>query len=251
MGRSRVLAIALGLALTASGAQGDGGKAIWGYEGPGGPRNWGELSAEYALCKTGRAQSPIDLAEANAAAAITISTAYRPAALTVLNNGHTVQFDIANGSALTSGGKVFALVQVHFHTPSEHAIGGRTFPLEAHFVHLSAAGQLAVIGVMIVEGEANPALAALLRHLPLQESAPQTYPGTMIDPNALMPADRGLYRYMGSLTTPPCSEGVNWHVMATPVSASKAQIEALGKAMRSNARPVQTANDRLIVGPAR
>lgn len=205
MRRMEILAVAVALVLATAGAQASGNKAKWGYEGPGGPAQWGDLGAEYALCKAGRAQSPIDLAEANVEAAVAISTAYRPTALTVLNNGHTVQFNIGSGSTLTSGGKTFNLIQVHFHTPTEHAIGGKTFPLEAHFVHQSAAGQLAVIGVMIVEGEANPALASLLRHLPLQESAPQTYPGTMIDPNGLMPADLSLFRYMGSLTTPPCS----------------------------------------------
>jgi len=237
--------------LAAAGALAAGTKAKWGYEGPVGPQRWGNLDAEYALCKRGRAQSPIDLGVANAEGNVVISIDYRPVALTVLHNGHTVQLSIANGSSLMSGGMSFELVQVHFHTPSEHAMGGRTFPLEAHFVHQSAAGRLAVIGVMIVEGAANPALAALLRHLPMQAAAAQTHPGTMIDPNGLMPAKRDLYRYMGSLTTPPCGEGVTWHVMAATVTASPAQIEMLGRAMGANARPVQAASDRLIVAPAR
>ncbi|MGE0255184.1 MAG: carbonic anhydrase [Alphaproteobacteria bacterium] len=248
---STILAVAAALALAAAAAQASGTKAKWSYEGPGGPQHWGDLDAEYALCKAGKAQSPIDLADANVMAGVTIATDYRPLPLTVLHNGHTVQFNVGNGSTLTSGGKSFDLVQVHFHAPTEHAMGGRTFPLEAHFVHQSAAGKLAVIGVMIVEGAANPALAALLRHLPMQEMAAKTYPETVIDPAGLMPAQRDLFRYMGSLTTPPCSEGVNWHVMAATITASAAQIEMLAKAMGANARPVQAANDRLIVAPAR
>lgn len=251
MRQSRILAVAVGLALAAAGAPAAADKPKWGYEGPFGPAQWGKLGADHALCGTGRAQSPIDLASANAEASVVISTDYRPDTLTVLNDGHTVQFNIGNGSTLVAGGMTFELVQVHFHTPAEHAIGDRTFPLEAHFVHRSATGQLAVIGVMVVAGEANPSLAALLRHLPMRESTAQTHPDTVIDPNGLMPADHGLFRYMGSLTTPPCSEGVHWHVMAATVTASTAQIEMLGRAMGSNARPVQAANDRLIVAPAR
>lgn len=225
-------------------------KSHWTYTGEEGPQHWGDLSAEYATCGTGHMQSPIDLADAEATGSIKLATDYKPVPLVVLNNGHTVQFNTEGGGTLSEAGVTYDLLQVHFHAPSEHVVNGKHAPLEAHFVHRSKDGALSVIGVFIVEGKANPALAALIKYLPTKVTPATPIEGVTIDPNDLLPASMAMYRYMGSLTTPPCSEGVNWHVLSTDITASKEQIEALSAVLHMNARPVQPLNERLLVAPA-
>ena len=221
----------------------------YGYGADNGPEKWGQLSDKYALCERGAMQSPIDLAGANANANVKVAVNYQAGPLTVSNKGLTVQADFATGSSMTSGGSKFNLIQIHFHTPSEHAISGKRYPLTGHFVHASDDGRLGVLGVMFEEGAANGALAQILAATPAKKSEPQTVTGQMIDPNKMLPVDRAVYRYMGSLTTPPCSEGVNWHVLKHPITASADQIAAFGKLMGDNARPVRALNNRLVVAP--
>lgn len=221
----------------------------YGYGADNGPEKWGQLSDKYALCERGDMQSPIDLAGANARANVKIAVDYRPGPLTVSNKGLTVQADFAPGSSMTSGGSKFNLIQIHFHTPSEHAISGKRYPLTGHFVHASDDGRLGVLGVMFEEGAANGILAQILAATPAKKSDARTVAGQTIDPNKMLPADRAVYRYMGSLTTPPCSEGVNWHVLKHPITASADQIAAFGKLMGNNARPVRALNNRLVVAP--
>lgn len=221
----------------------------YGYGVDNGPEKWGQLSDGHGLCERGDMQSPIDLAGANARANVKIAVDYQAGPLTVSNKGLTVQADFAPGSAMTSGGTTFKLIQIHFHTPSEHAIAGKRYPLAGHFVHASDDGRLAVLGVMFQLGAANPALAKILAGTPAKKSDPLAVAGQMIDPNEMLPAGRAVYRYMGSLTTPPCSEGVNWHVLKDPITASAKQIAAFGKLMGDNARPVRALNNRLVVAP--
>ena len=221
----------------------------YGYGADNGPEKWGQLSDKYALCERGDMQSPIDLAGANARANVKIAVDYQPGPLTVSNKGLTVQADFAPGSSMTSGGSKFNLIQIHFHTPSEHAISGKRYPLTGHFVHASDDGRLGVLGVMFEEGAANGTLAQILAATPAKKSDARTVAGQTIDPNKMLPADRAVYRYMGSLTTPPCSEGVNWHVLKHPITASADQIAAFGKLMGNNARPVRALNNRLVVAP--
>lgn len=221
----------------------------WAYKGAQGPEHWGDLSTEYASCSTGRMQSPIDLAEADTNGAVDYSVDYKATPLTILNNGHTVQVNMEAGGKLMASGVAFDLAQIHFHAPSEHVVQGKHYPLEAHFVHKSADGTLAVLGVFIEEGADNAALAAIIDHLPQEKSEPKTFSETQIDPNNLLPENRNIYRYAGSLTTPPCSEGVKWHVLSSPVTASKEQITKLSAVMGMNARPVQERNLRLLVAP--
>lgn len=225
------------------------GPAHWGYHGEDGPAHWGELDPAFGACKAGQMQSPIDLGKANEKADVTVAIDYKAVPLSVLHNGHTVQFNVDNGSAITLAGQSYKLLQVHFHTPSEHHMAGIAYPLEAHFVHKSDAGTLAVIGVMIQVGGENAALKPLIANLPMTTTPVHTVDGVTMDPAALLPEKHALVRYMGSLTTPPCSEGVNWMVMTQAVSASKAQIDALAKAMGDNARPLQMPGHRLIVEP--
>ncbi len=221
----------------------------YGYGSDNGPEKWGQLSEKYALCERGDMQSPIDLAGANAKGNVALSVNYRAGPLTVSNKGLTVQADFAAGSSMTSGETMFNLIQIHFHTPSEHAISGKRYPLTGHFVHATEDGKLGVLGVMFEEGTANAELTKILAAAPSGKSEPVTISGQMIDPNGMLPADRSVYRYMGSLTTPPCSEGVNWHVLQDPITASADQIAAFGKLMGDNARPVRALNNRLVVAP--
>lgn len=226
----------------------------WTYEGPTGADRWGHLDAAFEACERGIMQSPIDLGagNVNATGEVEVMVHWNPGPLTILNNGHTVQANFADGSHLMSGGKTFNLVQVHFHTPSEHAVDGERFPLTAHFVHASAEGELAVLGVMYVEGDAHSEMQKLVDAAPAQAAAAATVQGVTFDPAMLLPANDGeiaVYRYMGSLTTPPCSEGVNWHVVPEPVEVGAAQIAAMEGIMGMNARPLQLLNGRLLVAP--
>lgn len=228
-------------------AQAAGGKAHWGYDGAEGPDNWASLSSDYGAC-AGTSQSPIDI-ETGAA----IKAGYPAATLgwtgftpEVLNNGHTIQVNTGGkGGSLTAGGKTYNLLQFHFHHLSEHTINGKHAPMEVHFVHQSAEGDLFVVGVMIREGQPNPVLDAIW---PLIPKAGNTAAGSVeIDPADLMSDRRAAYRYKGSLTTPPCSEIVTWHVMAGAVTASKDQIAAFKALYPNNYRPIQPGNRRFVL----
>jgi carbonic anhydrase len=221
----------------------------WGYEGVDGPVHWGHLSPDYALCSAGRMQSPVDLGFANVRADLVVSADYKRGPLTILNNGHTVQVNFPEGSSLTSSGRRFSLVQVHFHTPSENSLNGKIYPMEAHFVHRDASGQLAVLGVFFEEGPTNVELAKIVVAAPNQAGGPKTIEGFDFEPKFLLPADLRVFRLMGSLTTPPCTEGVNWHVAKTVMTASANQIAAMAKLMGNNARPIQPLNNRLMIAP--
>ncbi|WAT18696.1 carbonic anhydrase family protein [Aurantiacibacter sp. MUD11] len=226
----------------------------WTYEGETGADRWGHLHTDFEMCERGIMQSPIDLGagNVNATGEVEVMVHWNAGPLTILNNGHTVQANFAEGSHLMSGGKTFNLVQVHFHTPSEHAVDGERFPLTAHFVHASDAGELAVLGVMYVEGDAHSEMQKLVDAAPAEAADAATVDGVTFDPAMLLPANDGeieVYRYMGSLTTPPCSEGVNWHVVPEPVEVSAEQIAAMEGVMGMNARPLQLLNGRLLVAP--
>jgi carbonic anhydrase len=214
-----------------------------------GPEVWGQLHGDYALCEKGDMQSPIDLANANAKGAIQLDVDYQPGGIEVLNKGLTIQANFPKGSSMTSGGMKFNLIQIHFHTPSEHAISGKRFPLTGHFVHATDDGKLGVLGVMFEEGAANKALDQILDVAPGQKSDQPMTQAEVVDPTDMLPADRSVYRYMGSLTTPPCSEGVNWHVLSKPITASKMQIAKFAALMGDSARPVRAVNNRLVVAP--
>ena len=218
----------------------------WSYQGHEGPEHWGTLSPEFATCGTGHTQSPIDHGGFDAKQAVAVSTDYHAGPLMLLNNGHTVQANFVTGSTLSSGGHSYGLVQVHFHTPSEEAFNGEHYPMVAHFVHKDTAGKLAVLGVLFEEGAPNAELAKLIAHAPKSETPSHEIANAEFNPAALLPHDLHVYRYAGSLTTPPCTEGVNWHVALTPVTASKAQIEEIHAIIGNNARPVQPLNGRQL-----
>lgn len=219
----------------------------WGYEGEGAPEKWGEIKEEFKTCHTGKTQSPVNLVGTVNANLPDLEINYKEAPLTILNNGHTVQVNVPEGSTLTVDGTVFHLLQLHFHTPSEHVINGKPFDMELHFVHKTDDGQLGVLGVMITEGQKNEEAAKIWAHMPMKKAEAHTYDEVSVNGAGLLPEKLGYYRLMGSLTTPPCSEGVNWHVLAHPIEFSKEQIDQFKHAFSMNARPVQDTNSRLIV----
>ena len=227
-----------------SSAHADGHAPHWSYEGEGGPAKWGELSPEYALCSTGKEQSPIDLTKAIASALPDPAPAWKPIPLKVLNNGHTIQVDAAGGGTLVLDGAAYELLQFHFHPPSEHVIDGRPAAMEVHFVHKGTDGY-AVLGVMIVEGPANPVLESIWSVMPPQTGSVNG-PG-LIDFRPLLPSDQVSYRYAGSLTTPPCGEVVQWVVFRKPVTASIAQLQRFAELFPNNARPLQPLNRRKLL----
>ena len=219
----------------------------WTYSGDEGPENWGELSEEFVMCAEGVNQSPIDIRGPIEAEVSPLQIDYGRNAERIVNNGHTLKVEVAPGSQISLGDNSFALKQYHFHSPSENLIEGQSYPLEAHLVHANDQGSLAVIGVMFEDGEANPALAQLIADLPEEVGMPQLL-AEPLDASELLPESRAYYRFNGSLTTPPCTEGVRWYVMKEPLTASPEQIEALSQAMPyPNNRPVQPINARPVL----
>ena len=221
----------------------------WSYEGDTGPEHWGTLSPDFATCAKGVEQSPVDIPPTAALNPADITFSYRPGAVTIFNNGHTIQVNYDPGSSLTLNGVKYDLVQFHFHAASEHAIGGQHEPMEIHFVHRNAQGGLAVVGVLLKSGSENAAYAPIFQNLPPQASQPAPVAGASVDANQLLPAQRTYWRYNGSLTTPPCTEGVKWLVMNTPVEVSDAQIAAFTSIFKNNERPMQPFNARAFLVP--
>ncbi len=231
--------------------------AHWGYEADNGPDAWGSMSSEWALCTKGREQSPIDLTGATEIElpAVDIHTPSeqevevlnQAGVINELDNGHTIQVNAKTSEKLTVGDKSYALVQFHFHAPSEHTVDGERFPMEMHFVHQATDGALAVVGVLIDEGAYNPGITPLWAHLP---QGPGTETTIEIPPgfaDFIFPdVGTGFYHYGGSLTTPPCSEGVKWYVRKTPTSLSKDQIAAFTAIYDHNNRTVRALNARTV-----
>jgi carbonic anhydrase len=218
----------------------------WSYTGSTGPAHWGSLSPEYALCSTGRSQSPIDIATTSPRDLNNIVFSYQPTPLNIVNNGHTVQVNYAQGSFIEIDGERFDLAQFHFHAPSEHTLNGVHADMEMHLVHKSAKGRLAVVGVMIRRGTPNPMFDALARNIPTSGQKVER-PEVMINAAAFLPADQRTYRYDGSLTTPPGTEGVKWSMMIQPMTLSAEQIAAFTSHYNANRRPVQLLNGRQVV----
>jgi carbonic anhydrase len=219
--------------------------AHWSYEGETGPVHWGELEEQFAACGLGKHQSPIDITAPRRKRLPPVAFDYRPSPVTVIDNGHTVQVKVKPGSSITVGGEAFQLVQFHFHRPSEEKVKGRACAMDAHLVHQAADGKLAVVAVLLEAGAANALVDAVWTHAPKGhgESAPDAL---TVDPSRLLPASRGYYTFTGSLTTPPCSEGVRWIVLKSPVAISREQVTAFAARYPNNARPVQPLGDRLV-----
>ena len=216
----------------------------WGYSGKTGPNHWAEVSP---VCKSGHAQSPINITHAEQKDLPTLEFSYHPAALNVIDNGHTVQVNYAPGSTLKIGDKTYELVQFHFHHKSETAIHGKHSPMEAHLVHKDKDGNLAVVAVLLQEGEANPAVATTWSNIPGEKEKAVSPEGVEIQAVQLLPANHRYYTFSGSLTTPPCTENVTWMVMVEPVTVSKEQIEKFAKLYPDDERPVQPLYGRVVL----
>lgn len=230
---------ALGLALVFTGTA---YAASWGYEGSHGPEHWGEFASE---CSKGQNQSPINIVSAAEAKLDKLQFDYHGKAISLLNNGHTLQTSLEGDNTLLIDGNAFTLKQFHFHTPSENHVDGKEYPLEAHFVHADTTGHLAVVAVFFQSGKANPDLAKLLANIPSKDQAVEIK--LPFEADALLPKDKAYYRFNGSLTTPPCSEGVRWLVMKEAQTISPEQIKAFTTVMGKNNRPIQPLNARMVL----
>ncbi len=218
----------------------------WSYSGADGPDRWASLSNAFATCGSGREQSPIDLTAATPQDLVNPQTSYQATGASIVDDGQTVRVDLQPGSSMLLDGVPYALDGFHFHSPSEHTVDGNSYAVELHLVHQANDGAQAVVGVLMAGGPENPALAPLISAIPSKEGKDVRLRDAY-DPSGLLPADRRAYRYTGSLTTPPCTEGVRWVVMATPIQASGPQIAALARALEGNTRPTQARGDRELV----
>lgn len=214
------------------------------YEGATGPSHWGRLSADWQTCGNGRRQSPVDLGHATAATLPPLRFVYRSSKVAATDTGHTINFAPDVKDVLRVDGRaVGTLQQLHFHAPSEHKVNGRAYAMEFHFVHADKQGRLTVVGVFVRPGPANAAIDAISRDLPEGENAMTT--GTL-DPRSLMPASHRTVRYSGSLTTPPCTEGVRWIVLTTPITMSAKQIARFREVHEHNRRPLEPVGGRVL-----
>ena len=213
----------------------------WGYEGDNGPEHWGDA---FPVCGKGKKQSPLNIIGPFEKSKDTLSVDYKEGPLKMLNNGHTIQVNIEPGSTLTIGKESFDLLQFHFHRPSEEQVDGKNASMVAHFVHKSKEGKLAVIGVMLNEGKDSAAIKTLWANLPPKEGEEFLPPKVTFNPGSMLPKEMAFYNYEGSLTTPPCTEGVQFYILKTPVDISKQQLAKFP--FKLNARPVQSLNGRKI-----
>jgi carbonic anhydrase len=264
--RALVIGVSLSGLLVYADTNDIGVKVKWGYIGNVGPTKWGQLDPSFVLCDIGRSQSPINIVKQTTKTQHSLTLHYESAPLimmdngptalmmgntqTIINDGHGVQVNFPQSQSnefMTWEDKTYRLVEFHFHSPSENQWHGQSYPMEIHFVHQGKRGHVAVIGVFVKGGKENPTLETIIRHLPQQEGKAFPIKGEQINPLDLMPSVKDHYDFAGSLTTPPCTEGVRWIVMADAITASPAQIVQLRKAAGgANARPVQPLNGRTI-----
>lgn len=241
-------------------------KILWDYQGDAGPVHWGDLNPAFAICSSGRAQSPINITKRIVKTPPTLSLSYEPAPLrlvddglttltlgaeqTVIADGHGIQLNFpaeTTKEAIMLDDHLFRLVQLHVHSPSEHQLHGQTYPMEIHLVHQGNNGTVVVIGVFVQTGAANPALKKIIDNMPADQGVEHLIEGEQVNPRSLLPPTGGYYSYPGSLTTPPCTEGVQWVVIMNPLTASSSQIAKLRQSVDGdNARPVQPQYKRTI-----
>jgi carbonic anhydrase len=225
-----------------------GSDVHWDYEGSNGPSAWGQLEPGFALCANGKRQSPINIEDDSTlqGPAEALAFNYAPSNATVVNNGHTIQVDVQGDNNLVVRGSRYRLLQFHFHTPSEEQINGKRAAMVAHLVHRNDEGQLAVVAVLLEPGTANPMIDKVWTYMPLDTKDRVRMPAGMLNLNELLPADQRYYQFMGSLTTPPCSESVLWMVLKSPMQISRAQLKLFTQLYPMNARPVQAVNGRPV-----
>jgi len=244
--RRNLVSVLIVSALTTVSAAGAAEGAHWTYKGHGGPAEWGAIDTAFASCQLGKLQSPIDIRGAKPAKLPPIKFNYQPSALSIIDNGHTIQVNYAPGSFIVVGGVRWELVQFHFHHPSEEKIDGKAHEMVAHLVHKNAEGKLAVVAVLLDKGGASDLVQTLWKNIPHEKGKDVAVASTSIDVTSLLPANRDYFTFQGSLTTPPCSEGVTWFVLKAPVKIADDEVAAFAKVYPLNARPVQPLNGRAI-----
>jgi carbonic anhydrase len=236
----------LSLLLAGFGVQAHGQNPHWNYEQSlEGPSHWSELDPAFETCAKGMNQSPIDIRDAVKADLPALQFNYSEVAPSIVNNGHSIQINLPAGQTLVVGDKTYELLQFHFHTPSEETLSGKHMAMVGHFVHKTADGELGVLGILMQAGKTNAAFAPIFAHLP-RKGETITVDDLKLDLAAMLPIDKGYYSFAGSLTTPPCSEGVSWIVMKTPIQLGAEQIKAFRRLFNANARPVQALNGRVV-----
>jgi carbonic anhydrase len=227
----------------------------WAYSGDEGPAKWGELSPVYSACCNGKIQSPVDIVGSGPGNGAVLKFDYRKTSLKIahhehvidiIDNGHTIQVTVEEGSTLTTARDIYQLKQFHFHTPSEHTVDGKHFPMEVHFVHQSAKREFAVVAAFYKEGADNENLAKLIANMPKAKGDTQHFPDVSLDLQFHLPTKARVYSYIGSFTTPPCTENVEWFILQEPVTAGAAQIKAFADRLQNNNRPVQPLNERKV-----
>jgi carbonic anhydrase len=241
-----VLSASLGVAATWCAA----GEAHWGYTGATGPAKWGNLDKNFALCKNGTVQSPINIPDADVRKGDLPSLLfnYKPSPLRIIDNDHTIQVNHAPGSFVSISGKQYELVRLEFHKPSEIKVSGKDHEMAVHLVHRDKDGKLAVIAVFLDQGKENALIKTLWSNLPQAKDKENVVEAVKINAIELLPSDKGYYSFPGSLTTPPCTENVAWFVLKTPIQVSAEEIARFAKLYPMNARPVQPLNERDLVG---
>jgi len=218
----------------------------WSYQGLTGPSRWGSLHESFSTCTLGRAQSPVDLTDSPPQPLSIVGFNYSFTPLRIVNNGHTIQVNNGAPNSIVADGIVYSLREFHFHTPSEHTVNGQHAPMELHLVHADPQGRLAMVGVLIQEGEPNAALEPVWSNLPTQPGQEIRDSVVVLDLAALLPDTAQFYRYMGSMTIPPCTEGVKWIVLRSPITLDGVQIGSFRAIVSENARPVQPLNGRTV-----
>jgi carbonic anhydrase len=219
----------------------------WDYSDAHGPSHWGDLGPEFAQCKMGHHQSPVDISNPRKAVLPPIQFHYRSSPLHIIDNGHTIQINYAPGSFMLVGEKKYELRQFHFHRPSEEKINGKRFDMTVHLVHMDEDGKLAVVAVLLQEGNDNALVRELWTDLPHEKEKEELFEKVQIDISQMLPSDRSYYTFSGSLTTPPCSEDVTWFVLKHPVTISAAEISQFSQLYRDDARPTQPLYDRVVL----
>jgi carbonic anhydrase len=219
----------------------------WTYSGPEDPEHWGKLDPAFAACSQGHHQSPIDIRDGKKEDLPALKFDYDAVPLSIIDNGHTVMINYAPGSTLNVGDKVYKLTQFHFHHPSEEHINGKRFDMVAHLVHTDAEGHLAVVAVLFTSGAPNSLLETLWNNIPAEKDKTVALASVSINVKDLLPADLGYYTFSGSLTTPPCTEGVTWYVLKTTSSLSPQQLATFAKLYPADNRPIQPSYQREIL----
>jgi carbonic anhydrase len=243
-----MLACLLGVVLLVPSAVRAQWKTPWTYEGA---DHWGDLDPLYAICNTGKQQSPIDIQSTQKAPLPAIQFEYKSGPLRYLvNNGYTIRVDYhdapGSGNFLVVGDRRYQLTQLHFHHPSEEHVHGKAFAMVVHLMHQSSDGEVVGVAVLVRAGKANSTVQQLWDHMPMTKGNEQEIPGVEVDPSGLLPARNGYYMYKGSLTAPPCTEGVTWFVLKNPLELSDQQIAAFAKLYPHDVRPLQPLNGRIV-----